>query len=95
MKGQAISGFFISFTDEEKELINQGLAFRGFEEDDDGLKKFLLDFFGREVEEEEIEQERPTSRFINGIGDYIINNPDTINKGINAVQSWLKKAKGG
>lgn len=94
MKGQAISGFFISFTEEEKDLINKGLTFRGYEESDEGLKEFILDFFTRETENEEIEQERPSSRFFNGIGEYIVNNPDAINKGVNAVQNWLKRAKG-
>lgn len=93
-----ISGFFLTFTDKEKEEISRMLYDYGYSEDmKESLKKFIIDS-ARDHADGEEEEERPggTDRFVKMLmenPDKIIETGERIGKGIHSVVQMMRNKK--
>lgn len=67
-----ISGFWLSFSREEIEYINERLSELGYEEAPKGLKDLISDVL------ENIDEENPGDRVIKRLSQYIAGNPDKV-----------------
>lgn len=67
-----IGGFFLSFKDEEKQAINDGLAALDYTPDDEGLKLYILD----SLTGEDLEREEPGA--VDRLADLLRKNPETV-----------------
>ena len=91
-KGKAVSGFFISFTDEEIEGVREELKRRDYEENASGLKEFLMDcLFAPEDEEEP--RRNVTENLIDMGQKFVKEHPEVLMMGKIAAQNLLKKIK--
>lgn len=87
-----ISGYWLSFTDEEKVTINEGLQHFEFTPDMEGLKGFVIAAlsgddpeFENDVEAELSQNQKgggekdgAADRVLNGVESFVRNNPDTV-----------------
>jgi hypothetical protein len=92
-----ISGFFISFTDEEMSDIRRRLELFGYKPDGDGLKKLVTETLCEmEVGGEDEEFESPTDRLIGALHNHLEKNPHHVLMGMAAIKglgNLLKKKK--
>lgn len=77
---KAISGFFISFTPEEKKEMDSYLIDCGYQPDGDGLKKMVLDIC------KEPQETAPGEK----IADLIRSHPELIS-GARTIYNWLRR----
>lgn len=93
--GNEITGYFISFNNDELADIRRRLELFGYTADSDGLKQLITDTLCNMEEGGEIE-ESATDRLIKSATDYVSNNPQTILMGIKAIKNvagMLKRKK--
>lgn len=79
----AITGIFFSFTPEELDLLYSRAKRRGYTEDIEGVKKWILDIASRG-------DDNATDRVCLKIGEYVTANPETIVKYLNVVNNVVK-----
>lgn len=95
-----ISGFFLSFAENEFEIISEGLEKSGYSPDNEGLKQYIRDEF---VDEDGPEQDEPDEPppphpsidLLRRTAEYVRDNPETLEyyKGIfgSALNKVFKK----
>lgn len=83
-----IAGYFISFSDEEKHLVNEGLAALGYTTDMQGLKEYILD--GLTGEGGESEPKTPNDHISSKLEELIINNPEAVQKISQATSTYAQ-----
>jgi len=84
----AIEGFFISFTAGERKDLMVMLEEEGYSQNNDGVKKFLLDSC---LEDEEIDlhdiRGSATERVISKAGEYLKEHPELVAQGKSLAQN--------
>lgn len=97
---KCISGFFLSFPDNEFEIISGELSRAGYSPDSDGLKQFILDEFTGDAEdapdaETNDSPPHPSIDLLRRTAEYVRDNPETLEyyKGIfgSALNKVFKK----
>jgi len=84
-----ISGFFLSFTDEEALRVETLLKRLDYPPGGEGLKLLVLDCL--ESEEKEQEYRGSTQRVLDGVQEFVGANPQVISAVGGLLSGWLKK----
>lgn len=85
-----ISGYFISFTPEEKSAIDEGLQEEGYSQDSDGLKEFILDSLTGEEPEPRPQKPSRTGK----LEQFILENPETVARLVQGAGGLYKTVVG-
>lgn len=87
-----ITGFFLSFSDEEMNDVKRRLELFGYKPDGEGLKKLVVESLC-DMEEGEEEPASPTDAVIGHVRDYLEKNPEQVMMGIAAVKGLANMLK--
>ena len=86
---ERIEGFFLSFDEEEIKDVKEELVAQGYTGDSAGLKAFLMEMLF--AESEEVPDDGRTDEVIGRVQNFIRENPQTVEMGLNLVAGMLKK----
>jgi len=96
MKTEQINGWFLTFKDDEEQLIREALTELGYTADVEGVKEYLLDSLSEE--EDEPLGTGATERVMGNIIGFAVQNPDKIKgmaqAGMSMFQQAMKKRAG-
>lgn len=80
-----INGLFLSFTEEEISAIYEALESQGYAADAKGLKEWIL-----EAIQEPEDPDTPTDRVLGRLGQYLIENPQSVEMAANYANRFAK-----
>ena len=90
MKETRLEGFFLEFSAEEAAYIRKELEVLGYKPDNEGMKEFLIENLFYEDDGEP--EESATEKFVRNARNYVLENPDKVKMGIDAVVGLVKMA---
>lgn len=89
MKTEPLSGWWLSFTDEESVELQEGLRSLGYTTDSAGLKDFIFDSLSYDPQEEKRERDETLAGHIN---QFLKSNPEIVGMYSNMGKAALNMA---